>query len=255
MRGGAQADLVLTSAGWYVVKWKQNPQHRRVLVNEAASAELLRQLGIRAPEWAVVQADDAFLRSNPNARIESRRGCIQVEAGFHFGSKVPVDPETQEIYDLIPRSLFSRVDNLGDFIRVLVFDVWVDNCDGRQAIFTRAPGNRLSAWMIDNGHALGFDGERWDLRDRPCVKGFPLLSDLYGSRGADEEFGSMVAKIRSLADIGLDDVRRAIPSEWIAGDHSSLSRVFDDLVLRSMRLDALVEDARTHLLQDCARSA
>ena len=65
----------------------------------------------------------------------------------------------------------------------------------------------------------------------------------------------MVAKIRSLADIGLDDVRRAIPSEWIAGDHSSLSRVFDDLVLRSMRLDALVEDARTHLLQDCARSA
>ena len=35
MRGGAQAHLLLADNGrYYVVKFKNNPQHRRILVNE-----------------------------------------------------------------------------------------------------------------------------------------------------------------------------------------------------------------------------
>ena len=35
MRGGAQAHLLEADDGhWYVVKFRNNPQHRRILVNE-----------------------------------------------------------------------------------------------------------------------------------------------------------------------------------------------------------------------------
>src|ERR1035438_6617674 len=38
MRGGAQAHLLEADDGkWYVVKFRNNPQHRRVLVNERRS--------------------------------------------------------------------------------------------------------------------------------------------------------------------------------------------------------------------------
>ena len=41
MRGGAQAHLLEADDGhWYVVKFRNNPQHRRVLVNEAICATL-----------------------------------------------------------------------------------------------------------------------------------------------------------------------------------------------------------------------
>jgi hypothetical protein len=42
MRGGAQAHLLEADDGhWYVVKFRNNPQHRRILVNERLSATLL----------------------------------------------------------------------------------------------------------------------------------------------------------------------------------------------------------------------
>ena len=50
MRGGAQAHLLEADDGrWYVVKFPNNPQQRRVLVNEALSAELLKYLKISVP--------------------------------------------------------------------------------------------------------------------------------------------------------------------------------------------------------------
>jgi len=42
MRGGAQAHLLQADDDyWYVVKFRNNPQHRRILVNELLSATIL----------------------------------------------------------------------------------------------------------------------------------------------------------------------------------------------------------------------
>src|SRR6266704_2145450 len=48
MRGGAQAHLLRCSdGGYYVVKFQNNPQHRRVLVNELLGTKLAARLAIR----------------------------------------------------------------------------------------------------------------------------------------------------------------------------------------------------------------
>ena len=66
MRGGAQAHLLEADDGhWYVVKFRNNPQHRRVLVNEMLSSVFLEFLKIAAPETVLFQIGPEFLLDNP----------------------------------------------------------------------------------------------------------------------------------------------------------------------------------------------
>jgi hypothetical protein len=250
MRGGSQAAMVRTDRGLYVVKWKQNPQHRRVLVNEAIAAELLRRLGVAA-DWAMVHADRRFLESNPEAQIFLKNDTISVEIGWHFGSKVPVDPEKKAIFDLLPTHLMPFVDNLNDFLTVFAFDHWVDNTDGRQAVYFRTPSNLFSAKMIDNGYAFG--GSDWRMRDRPVGKGIPNFSEYYASPCADEQFEAAVASIQAIARTEFDAMQRLVPEEWVENDGAALSRLLDELSDRSKRLPDLIALARANLMQRAAR--
>src|SRR5690349_10916477 len=47
MKGGAQSHLMRCEDGYYVVKFQNNPQHRRVLVNELLGTRLVGRLGLR----------------------------------------------------------------------------------------------------------------------------------------------------------------------------------------------------------------
>jgi len=55
MRGGAQSHLMRCSDGnYYVVKFQNNPQHRRILVNELLGTNLAKRLGLPTTPVAVV---------------------------------------------------------------------------------------------------------------------------------------------------------------------------------------------------------
>ena len=74
MRGGAQAHLMEASDGHsYVVKFHNNPQHRRILVNEWIASTFLHYLGIAAPEIAMVQVTESFLAGDPDIHIQLGR--------------------------------------------------------------------------------------------------------------------------------------------------------------------------------------
>jgi len=85
MRGGAQAHLLEADDGkWYVVKFRNNPQHRRVLVNEALCATLLRYLRIAAPQTALCRRPrypgiSPFLaRAHRSDRLATGSGPVDV---------------------------------------------------------------------------------------------------------------------------------------------------------------------------------
>src|SRR5947199_144958 len=102
MRGGAQAHLVeADDRRWYVVKFRNNPQHRRVLVNEALSAELLSYLKISAPETALIHVTREFLQANPECCLQLGARRVEIEAGWQFGSRFPGDPATLAVYDCV----------------------------------------------------------------------------------------------------------------------------------------------------------
>src|SRR3981189_1528940 len=90
MRGGAQAHLIEADDGrYYVVKFQNNPQHRRILVNEMIASVFLEYLQIKSPESAVIQLDEAFLQANPEVHIQLGKARSAVVPGWHFGSCFP----------------------------------------------------------------------------------------------------------------------------------------------------------------------
>ena len=81
MRGGAQAHLIEAVDGHcYVVKFLNNPQHRRILVNEWIASVFLRYLGISTPETVVIRVTQAFLDENPEVYLQlgSRRQPVEL---------------------------------------------------------------------------------------------------------------------------------------------------------------------------------
>src|SRR3954469_20541282 len=190
MRGGAQAHLIEGDDGcFYVVKFLNNPQHRRILVNELVSSIFLRYLQISSPDTAMIAFTPEFLAINPQISIELGAESIAAAAGRHFGSKFPGDPARLAVYDFLPDILLGKVNNVSDFLGCLVFDKWVANADARQSIFFRA---RLRDWsgkesshplklgfvalMIDHGFA--FNGPHWDFPDSP-IQGLYLRKLVY----------------------------------------------------------------------------
>jgi hypothetical protein len=247
MRGGSQAALVDTAEGHFVVKWLQNPQHRRVLINEAVSSELLKQVGVASPAWAWIQVDLAFLEAHPEARIEVRRGAIAIEPGWHYGSRYPVDPYRQTVYACLPAHMVERVSNRKDFPGSLVFDVWTDNRDPAQAIFFRPPHRPLRMEMIDHGHALGFDGNDWSFSNVGLYRPYPGTRDIYSRPEAAKQYKRVIDAIRK---VKREDLKRALdllPPEWIENDDALLSRQFDGLIARADRLEHLVENVVAQL--------
>src|SRR5678815_1409410 len=90
MRGGAQAHLLEVDDGhWYVVKFRNNPQHRRILVNELIASVLLEYLRITAPPTALIHVTADFLQANPDACLTLGSRRVPVEPGWHFGSRYP----------------------------------------------------------------------------------------------------------------------------------------------------------------------
>src|SRR5215831_9136893 len=99
MRGGAQSHLIEGDDGcFYVVKFLNNPQHRRILVNELVCSIFLRYLQISCPDAALMEVTSEFLAANPHASLEMGAHSVAVAAGRHFGSKFPGDPAHLAVY-------------------------------------------------------------------------------------------------------------------------------------------------------------
>lgn len=239
----------MTDDGHYVVKWQQNPYSTRVLVNEVIGSELLRLLRIASPEWAMVYVDDHFVHANPAARIFLENGSVPVRSGWHFGSRVPVDPEKKSIYDFLPADLQPNITNLNDFFRLFVFDLWADNSHGRQAIFFSAPGRRFAGQMIDNECCFGFNGLEWQIGDLPLYQKYPLRAERYLSLEADVQFEEAVADIQAIDGSDLEAIRRIVPGDWIGNDPASVVRLLDELRHRVTRLPELLHTAKAELIQ------
>ncbi len=254
MRGGAQAHLLEADDGhYYVVKFRNNPQHRRILINELVAAVFLRYLRITTPETAILHLSEEFLRDNPevHVRLGSRRE--PVEAGWHFGSRFPGDPATVAVYDFIPDALLKRVVNVDEFLGVLVFDKWSGNADARQSIFFRA---RLRQWMpasevhpsrlgflalmMDHGYV--FDGPHWDFVDSP-LQGLYFRPLVYQEVTSWDDFQPWLDQVENFPEEVIDEAYRQVPPEWLNGDDDALERLLTKLLRRRKRVPDLIRDS------------
>jgi len=139
MRGGAQAHLMEAGDGHcYVVKFTNNPQHRRILVNEWIASRFLSYLQLNAPPAAIVEITPELLASDNRIGLQAGAAMKPAPPGRHFGSRFPGDPDRVSVYDFLPDILLSKVGNRREFLGMLAFDKWMGNSDARQCVFFRA---------------------------------------------------------------------------------------------------------------------
>jgi hypothetical protein len=254
MRGGAQAHLIEAADGCsYVVKFLNNPQHRRVLVNEWLAAVFLEYLGIATPAARMVEIGRDFLAAHPEVYIQLGRERQEVTPGWHFGSCFPGDPLRTVVYDFLPDVLLDKIGNPADFLAVLAFDKWMGNADSRQAIFFRArladladadgaPG-RLGfvAQMIDNGFV--FEGPHWRFADS-AIQGLYFRPLVYRRVRGLEAFEPWLERIRHFPEEVVDRAVRAIPAAWLEGEEDALQQLLEGLLKRRGRVADLIVNCR-----------
>jgi hypothetical protein len=252
MRGGAQAHLVECSNGYfYVVKFQNNPQHLRILVNEWLGSSLLTYLKISTPEIVIVNITAEFLARYPDVHIQLHSGHMAIKPGRHFGSKYATSLSETSIYDFVPDVLLEKVVNSNEFLGALVFDKWIGNVDARQAIFRRPPLNtsstssekKLRAFsvnMIDQGYAFG--GPLWKFSDSP-LHGLYSRPSVYRNVRSLDDFQPWLDQVVQFPEMELNSARARIPAEWILGDEAALDLLLKRLIKRCKRVQELVEDS------------
>lgn len=244
MRGGAQSQLLFCEDGcFYVVKFQNNPQHVRILANEMLATSLADFLGLSVPEFAEVEVSRELLDRTPELHFEGVTGRAPCAAGRHFGSRFPVDPTREPIYDFVPDQTLSLLANKQAFAGMLAFDQWTCNTDSRQAVFYRAAGvePRYRALMVDQGFC--FNNGEWSFPDSPLRGLYPRLV-VYEAVTGWESFEPWLTTMREMDWQVAQELAGRVPLAWYEGDDEALARLMEMLDRRRRRIPELLDAVR-----------
>ena len=263
MRGGAQSQLMRCSdENYYVVKFQNNPQHRRILVNELLGTRLARRLGLPTTPVEIIYVHQKLIDLTPELCMEMPRARVPCQAGAQFGSRYPGDPRRLTLHDFLPDEQLRQVENLHHFAGMLVFDKWTCNTNGRQTLFfredSRGPlqghgGEGGGGWpedrdpgyttvMIDQGFC--FNAGEWNYPDAP-LRGLYARNRVYEGVIGMESFAPWTERVeKSITEKVLEETLREIPPEWYEDDYDAVLRLVEQLYRRRTRVPELLLAAK-----------
>jgi hypothetical protein len=239
MRGGAQGHLMRCSDGhFYVVKFRNNPQHLRVLANEMLATRLAERVGLPVPATEVVEVDEWLVEHTPELSIQLAHSTIRCQAGLQFGSRYVVSPVEGQVWDYIPAEMLGRVRNLRDFAGMLALDKWTGNANGRQAAFwKKLREKKYTASFIDQGYC--FNAGEWTFPDYP-LRGVYARNEVYESVSGWESFEPWLSRIEMMDQRMIWDLVNEIPPEWYGSESEELEKLARALIARRRMVRELI---------------
>jgi len=268
MRGGAQGHLMRCSDGnYYVVKFQNNPQHLRVLVNELLGTRLASRLGLPTTPVAVVEVSRELIALTEELCIELARSRTPCAAGLQFGSRYPGDPRRLVLHDFLPDEKLREVSNIHDFAGMLVFDKWTCNTNGRQTLFfeEKGPAPAIAASEVpgETPHAAGrgalpyrtlmidqgfcFNAGEWNFPDAP-LRGLYARNRVYEGVTGMQSFAPWLERLEHrITERVLGDLAGEIPPEWYADDYDAVMRLLEQLLRRRARVPELLLSAKSSI--------
>lgn len=239
MRGGAQSHLMRCSdENFYVVKFRNNPQHVRVLANELLGTRLAERVGLPVPVTEVVEVNEWLILHSPELNIQLAGNTIQCEPGLHFGSRYVVNPIEGRVLDWLPIELFDRLRNVEAFAGMLALDKWTGNANGRQAAFWRKGRERkYTATFIDQGYC--FNAGEWTFPDYP-LRGVFARNEAYEWVQGWESFEPWLSRIENIDPDEIWKIAGEIPPEWYGSDWGALEELSRALIERRTRVRELI---------------
>src|ERR1700674_4174447 len=219
-RGMSQSVLAKCSdGGYYVLKFKNNPQGLNALVSEVTTARLGRLLGLPVPRYAFVDVSEQLMRHTPAIVIEEGDLRTQYEAGIQFGAETAIDASgATQVFDYMPPSLVRWVDNLPEFAGALVLDAWTGNTDFRQVVYVKTPTSMvLKPMFIDHDRSLAPFFDPKSERALPAIH-FPDFYDLDRGWGSFEPWLTIA---ETAGHTELEPLVIGFPPEWKVSDQLS----------------------------------
>src|SRR5713101_5763823 len=243
MRGGAQGHLMRCSDNhFYVVKFRNNPQHLRVLANELLATRLAELIGLPVPATAVVEVGEWLVEHTPELHIQLANHTIPCQPGLQFGSRYVVNPLEGQVFDYLPIEMISRVRNLNTFAGMLAVDKWTGNADGRQATFWRKLRERkYTTAFIDQGYC--FNAGEWTFPDYP-LRGVFARNEVYEGVCGWNSFEPWLSRIEQMEENAVWSLAGEIPPEWYSGRWDELEKLGRTLIGRRGLVRDLIEAFR-----------
>jgi len=250
LRGASQPCLLRCEDGEnYVVKFRNNPQHVRVLANEMLASRLALLIDLPVPLPAFVDVPSELVAGHPAWEFEIGARREPYLPGLQFGSRFPGPPAQTLVVDFLPDRLLRRVRNVDRvFLGALVFDKWTCNCDGRQVIFYRSAdqeGSVYAAALIDQGFCFN-DGD-WNFPDSPIRSLYPRRLVYETVRGL-QSFEPFLARVENLEARELEQCVQGIPEEWCGEHPEQLTRLIERLYERRRRVRQALVDTKNSSL-------
>jgi len=244
MRGGAQSQLMLGADGkLWVVKFQNNPQHRRVLANELIATRIAAAIGLTVPNCDVVEVSEWLVKNSPEMTIEMGRDRRErCQAGLQFGCEFVGGLMPGQVVDYLPDPQMEEVRNLTEFAGILAMDKWTGNCNGRQAVYERRPRERkYRAVFIDQGFC--FNAGEWTFPDSP-LRGVFARNLVYGRIRGWDMFEPWLERIEKFPVEKMGEIAEAVPPEWYGGDPNAIENLMEMLLKRRSRVRELIGQFR-----------
>jgi hypothetical protein len=238
MRGGAQSHLMrCEDQNFYVVKFQNNPQHKRVLANELLATRLAERVGLPVPKTDVVEVGDWLVKNSPELAMQFSGKTERCSSGLQFGARYVLDPFEGQVLDYLPDSVMDRLRNAETFAGMLCVDKWTCNSNGRQAVFWRKSRERkYSATFIDQGYC--FNAGEWNFPDSP-LRGVYARNEVYKDVKGWDSFEPWLTRLELLPLEVLVECADGVPTEWY-GDPDELERLIAQLDKRRGRIRDLI---------------
>jgi hypothetical protein len=231
--GATQPHLMLAGDGRrYVVKFRNNPVHPRILANELLATRIALRLGLPMPDVAVIEVSDWLISHTPKLRLHVGERIVPCIGGLHLASCYVADPEQGEtILQILPRRMRPRLADRDAFARILPFDKWAGNCDNRQALFVkrRPKPVRYEVVFLDQGDCFG--AAQWAFPDLSLMGAYDQ-NWVYGSVTGWESFEPTLSRIESVDATGLWNIAVEVPQHWYQHDGPALAKLIETLSKR-----------------------
>ena len=240
MRGATQAHLLQCSDGhFYVVKFRNNPQHLRVLANEMLATVLAECVGLPVPTRAIVEVGKELIHDTPALSIQLDHLIIPCESGAHFGSRCVVSPLEGQVFDHLATGMLARLRNPETFAGILAVDKWTCNTDARQATFWRlSREKKFNVTFIDQGCC--FNTGDWTFPDG-ALRGVYAENDVYENVRSWDSFEPWLSRIEGMPESTVWRAAGIIPPEWYGSNWTALEKLALSLLERRGKVRDLIK--------------
>jgi hypothetical protein len=144
---------------------------------------------------------------------------------------------------MVPASWHPRIVNAGDFFGILLFDLWTNRLDNRQALFVHIPGNQLRVIFINHGRMFGPTDS---LRKR--VGRVRFLDTRVYSLGSAALLTRWQKRIEAVSTSRISYVMDTVPLSWRRPGYPEV--ILNRLLEAQARISADVRSLRALLEED-----